>query len=496
MPVRRFHVLLVALLVAAPASASAAEGVEIGMEDERLLLTDTREGPEAVAAWREIGVDVVRLHASWSRVAPAGRRKPRGFRAASHRSRRYRWSVLDRAVRLVRENGMRLMLTVTGPGPVWTSRGAPTRKGSYKPSPREFRAFARAVATRYGDDVDRYLIWNEPNLSISPRKECSRRPRVCVAVSPHIYRALVRAAGPAIERADPGAEIVIGELAPLPLGGLGPIRFLREMACVTSSYEPIRTGYCRGFRAPAADALGHHPHGRKRSPDRSNPNPDSAQMGNLSRLLAVADRLTRKRRIRTPGGRRLPLRLTELGYQTSPPDRFIGVSPAQQARYLQKVAYIAWSNPRVKTVTQYQWHDERVRRAGRGAKAFAGWQSGLHFYRGRPKPALAAFARPFVALADGSGAGALLWGQVRPGSAHDVALERWDPASGEWLVHSTYTTGATGVWATRLGTRPDAPGRYRYRVLTPEGVPTAEVSGAVPVPRMRAGARPKLIAAG
>ena len=266
------------------------------------------------------------------------------------------------------------------------------------------------------------------------------------------------------------------------------------MACVTARYRPIRGGRCRHFRPVAADALGHHPHGRRRAPDRRNPNPDAAQIGDLSRLLTVVDRLARLHRIRAPHGR-LPLRLTELGYQTSPPDRFIGVSPARQARYLQKVAYLAWRNPRVLTVTQYQWQDERVRHAGTGAKAFAGWQSGLLFFDGRAKPALAAFARPFVAVQDGSRAGTLLWGQVRPAGAHAIVVERHDPSSGEWRTRATFTTDPTGVWAMRLGTGADADGRYRYEALAADGTPTGEVSGVTTVGRPSTTRTPRLIAA-
>ena len=492
MLLRVIVVVLVAL--AAPASASARSGVEIGMEDERLLLSEPGPAPAVVAAWRELGVDVVRLQAVWAKIAPSGRRRPHGFRGGDHRSRRYRWGRLDRAVELLRANGMRVMLTVTGPGPAWTSRGRPRRRGAYKPDPRAFAAFARAVATRYGEDVDRYLIWNEPNLTIAPRRECSGSPRRCAPAAPHLYRALVRAAGPAIKAADPGAEIVIGELAPLRLrDALGPISFLREMACVTARYRPIRSGRCRRFRPVTADALGHHPHGRRRAPDRRNPDPDAAQMGDLSRLLTVVDRLTRRHRIRASRGR-LPLRLTELGYQTSPPDRYIGVPPTRQARYLQKVAYLAWRNPRVATVTQYQWEDERVRRAGTGAKAFAGWQSGLHYFDGRPKPALAAFARPFVAVQNASRAGPLLWGQVRPGGTHAIVVERHDPHSGDWRTRATFTTDPTGVWAMRLGTGAGARGRYRFAALTANGTPTNQVSGVVTI-RRPGTTTPRLIAA-
>ena len=61
---------------------------------------------------------------------------------------------------------------------------------------------------------------------------------------------------------------------------------------------------------------------------------------------------------------------------------------------------------------------------GRGTKAYSGWQSGLRFFSGRPKPALSTFAAPFVVdLAPGRRRG-VLWGQVRPGGVHEVTLLR------------------------------------------------------------------------
>src|SRR6202008_3180757 len=74
--------------------------------------------------------------------------------------------------------------------------------------------FATAVAKRYASRVDRYILWNEPNISIwlSPQARC-RKGR-CTPVSPHLYRALARPAYPAIADHDPVAEIVIGALSP------------------------------------------------------------------------------------------------------------------------------------------------------------------------------------------------------------------------------------------------------------------------------------------
>ena len=131
----------VALAFAAP--AHAASNLEVGMEDERLLLSAPVEAEGAVNAWAAAGVDVVRIHARWIDVSPGRGRmhRPRGFDAANHRSRRYDWSTLDRAIDLTNAAGMKVMLSVTGPGPLWTSRAPRLRNPRYKPDPRLFGRF-------------------------------------------------------------------------------------------------------------------------------------------------------------------------------------------------------------------------------------------------------------------------------------------------------------------------------------------------------------------
>ena len=53
------------------------------MEDEGLLLSNPHLAPAAVIAWRQMGVDVVRIHARWWEIAPTryARRRPPGFNA-------------------------------------------------------------------------------------------------------------------------------------------------------------------------------------------------------------------------------------------------------------------------------------------------------------------------------------------------------------------------------------------------------------------------------
>ena len=63
-------------------------------------------------------------------------------------------------------------------------------------------------------------------------------------------------------------------------------------------------------------------------------------------------------------------------------------------------------DPRVVLFAQYLWKDEP---AGDGRK-YTGWQSGMHFADGTPKPALDHFGDPiWVDFRDN-----VAWGQVRP----------------------------------------------------------------------------------
>jgi hypothetical protein len=357
---------------------------------------------------------------------------------------------------------------VTGPAPLWASRSPARRDPRYKPKPDAFAEFAHAVAARYGARVDRYLIWNEPNQHgwLQPQSHCVRRG-LCVPVAPHLYRGLVRAATPAIQAADPGTQVLVGELAPTgrrPVTSrtaLAPLPFLRAMACVDEAYRPLRRGLCGGFKPVSASAFGYHPHSLLKAPDARNPDPNEAQLGDLDRLTRVLDRLTATGRLRAPGGR-FDLYLTEYGYQTSPPDRALGVSPSRQARYLQQAAYIAWSNPRVRNLTQYLWYDEPVPSRGPGALVAPGWQSGLLFVDGRSKPARDVFAAPFVIDLSAGGGRARLWGQARPGGRHEVKVMRRAPGASEFVPIADVRSNEAGYWSTELTVWPGAEYRFSW----------------------------------
>jgi hypothetical protein len=495
-----FLAALAAVLCTAAAPARAAT-FELGMEDEGLLLSNPQLAPAAVIAWKDLGVDVVRIHARWWEIAPRGAstKAPSGFNASDPNDAGYFWTPLDNAVATVRATGMRVMLTITGPGPLWASSEPRRHNSRWKPSPKAYGAFARAVATRYKDQVDRYLLWNEPNQQgwLQPQWQCNSKRRNCRAVAPHVYRSLVRAAEPQVHAADPGSEVVMGELAPVgdpPISSNTPIKpliFMRELGCVDARYRTIRTGLCKGFKAATSDSFGYHPHPLLNAPDKVNPDPDEAQFADLSRLFHVLDKLRAKKRLRTSPN----IHLTEFGYQTNPPDKAVGISLASQTKYLQQAAFVAWRAKRVRGLSFYQWDDEPVVNRGSGTKRYSGWQTGLRFNNSRPKPVLSTFPAPFVIERKGKAKTVRLWGQVRADAAPAIVVQVRPRGAAAYQDLTTVTTAADGTWTKTLKFAAGASYRYRW-TPKPAGLdlaPLPRVSGSVDPSRnektqLRAGA--------
>ena len=283
------------------------------------------------------------------------------------------------------------MLTITGPGPLWSSGDPKKREPRYKPKPAEYASFARAVATRYKDQVNRYLLWNEPNQKGWLQPQWEKQGRNWIPVSPHIYRDLVRAGQPAVKSADPGAEVVIGELAPVgnrPISAqtpMEPLPFLRSMGCVDDKYKSIKTGACKGFKAAQGDTLGYHPHPQKRAPDAVNKDEDQAQFGDLKRLFTTIDKLRAKQ--------------AGAGRQEHPPDRVrLRDEPARPGqRHLAVAAdevpaagrlHRVGDQARARAVLLPVVRRAETKNLGGGTKRYSGWQTGLKTNDGSSKPVL------------------------------------------------------------------------------------------------------------
>jgi hypothetical protein len=479
-------VLLLVAMAVAP-SPARARTLQVGVDDDGILLGGGADADDTVAEWQRLGVDTVRMQISWARVAPdpGSDTPPPDFQPANPDSPGYHWGVIDAAVDRLADAGIHPILMLDGPPPLWASGNPALGNPRYRPSAGAFGAFASAVAQRYGAKVDQYIVWNEPNLPlwIQPQATCGKRR--CSPASADTYRAMVNAAYQSIHAADPIATVLIGALAPA--GGdlksrnanMRPLTFLRALGCVDSHLRPVVTGGCRGFQPALADGFAYHPHSTKNPPNQPFATADNADLASLSQIERLLDLLQRWGRLR---GSVAPLGiwLDEYGFQTNPPDKLRGVTPGRQDLFLQQAAFLAWRDPRVQLLSQYLWVDEKVG----GGKRYTGWQSGLRFGDGRAKPALAHFAHPFWI----DFAGSTMWGQVRPGGTHTVQLQRRLPgATTAWEPIADITTAPDGSFA--LSTPLIAFASYRY--VTDDGQISDAMVAAQPAPPSIVGPPPE-----
>ena len=165
----------------------------------------------------------------------------------------------------------------------------------------------------------------------------------------------------------PHARVGGGVTAPRGgLGGVSPVVWVRGMAP----------------RHAKLDAYAHHPYPSSPAETPSSggcKNCPSITMATIPKLLILVRRYFGPK----------PIWLTEYGYQTNPPDTFLGVPPKRQATMLSLAAMRAWRLPRVTMLIQYLYRDE---------VALSRFQTGLVFADDRPKPSLQGFRLPFAQM--------------------------------------------------------------------------------------------------
>jgi len=177
--------------------------------------------------------------------------------------------------------------------------------------------------------------------------------------------------------------------------------------------------------------------------------------------MAVAARLGRIRR-------GLPIYYTEYGFQTSPPDRILGVPLGLQPRYLAESLYMTYRDPAVRGLAQYLLRDD---------PGLAGFQSGLRFSGGGAKPALRDF--PFSVFAFRRGSLVTVFGQLRAAPNGVRALVRVERRArgGQFRTYRTVTTNPRGFLLVRLRSP-----RGQWRLVAPPlpGLPGGLTSRVVP----------------
>jgi hypothetical protein len=452
------------------------------------------------------------------------------------------WSAYDSLVRGAAARGLKVLFLVGGRAPDWavSSRKAPA--GSYRPSAVEFGRFVKALGTRYSgsynpaaapggappsqqpsgpppcqtptppgdpcptpipasvkftrpaptawtaDDsgvlprVDIWSVWNEPNLSGWLQPQYTRKK---VPVSPQIYRGLFLAAHDAlVASGHTKDEILMGDLLPFARSGktyparVSPIRFLRELACVNNKYRAYRGASaasrgCTNYKPLPGTGIAYHPYTLAGGPESLTPLADDATINDLTRLDRALRKLSRRF-----VDHKMPIWITEFGYQTDPPDPF--ASPiALVPRFMSESEWLAYHDQRVKSYAQYPLSDDST--AGRGLSRFHGFQSGIDSSSNRPKKFVyQAFKTPlFVRLISRSSVE--VFGGVRTAGGGTAELQVATGKSSKYRKLATVTLNPRGYFDRDFRVSNAAGRKFRLEVLTE----TSNV--AKPFKRTRAG---------
>jgi hypothetical protein len=442
--------ICLAVFAALPTWASArSTQVSIIQDDAKVVASGDDVRSATLDEMRGLGADVIKISISWRALANGGKPSnpddPNAYPASA-------WAPYDAVVQGAVARGLGVFLNVNGPAPDWASKGS---SGTTRPNAGEFGHFARAVGTRYSGSfvpaggaaapaptpggggnpqpcivpplcgsamtaqagalpaVKLWSIWNEPNLPVFllPQRSSTKSH---YPVSPTLYRSLYRAAYGGLAASGHGKDtILLGEL--LPVGksshttrsSIRPLDFLREVACVDRRYHAF-TGNnakergCKGYKPLPLSGIAYHPYALAGGPTKRPPSSDDATIGTLSRVTKVVDRLRGRGRLSGPS--HPPLWLTEFGVQTDPPDYLFGAPIKRVPTYLGMSERIAEHNRRVYSYSQYPLVDDRTT---------SGFQSGLRFNNGRPKPGIyQEYKLPIFVKRSGSSS-VSFWGGVR-----------------------------------------------------------------------------------
>lgn len=432
--------MLVAAACAAPAADASSRQLLIMQDDSQL-----RSAPTATLdEFDSLGADVVKVNLYWDGVAPGGRKKPAGFNGSDPSG--YTWDFYVAIDQAIRNRGMRPYFSLGGRAPAWATKRR-GRRGTYRPSAKEFRLFAQAAGSQF-PSVDIWSIWNEANLYswLSPQR-VKRVP-----VSPGIYRGLYLAGHRGLEAGGHGDDtILFGEL--MPRGGtdsrkVRPLEFLREMVCLDRNYRQYRGSAarkrgCRRVGRIPTSGLAYHPYTLANGPD-VNEGADEAAIGQLPRVRRTLDALARRGKL----PRRLPIWITEFGYQTRPPDP--NATRLRRAPALMDLSeWIAFRDRRVASYSQYQLRDDDF------------WQSGLRFADGDAKPGVyAAFSLPvFVRSLGGNAVEVFGGGRGASGAAAQVESK---PPGGSYRSLGSAAVNSSGYF--RQVFRISGASRRKFRV--------------------------------
>jgi len=441
--------ILLATLLLAAGSALAAGPASGGFRTAIIANDhlDVANDELQFARIKAAGANAVRIEAPWSGVAPAVR--PKGFDPTNPDDPAYRWSDVDKRVKLAVQNDLIPILGISG-APKWAEANVPPgvphgpRDGPYKPNPRMLGQFARAAALRYRGGfqglprVRYWRAWNEPNIYryLTPQKENGK------PFSPEWYRKMLNEFSQSVHGVRGDNLVIAGSLAPFGIDRrISPLTFMRLMLCMSNGKKP----HAMCNRQSSFDIWSHHPYTRG-DPFHHAQSPDDVSLGDLPKMRALLEAARRTHRIVTRH-KNIQFWVTEFSYDSHPPDPSeLTVPIFLHARWVAESFYQMWRSG-VSLGTWYLLRDEPVKKSP--------FQSGLYFngcncWNGletdRPKPALTAFRFPFVAYRHKMKVS--LWGRTPDSAPGRVTIDVGTKTG--WRRVGAVRATATGIFTGKL----------------------------------------------
>ena len=208
---------------------------------------------------------------------------------------------------------------------------------------------------------------------------------------------------------------------------------------------------------------GHHAYTLPAGPFARPSGADEVTIGVLSRLSHALDLAAAAHAIPA----HVPIYLTEFGVQ-SVPNKQLGVPVAEQAEYDAIAERIAYENPRVAAFSQYLLKDDPL--GGPPGSSvhggYVGFQTGLEYVSGKPKPLYSGWPVPLTVTKHGHGFA--LWGLVRPaGGATKVTVLVQGRGARSYRKLKTVATNGAGYWSFNSNTQGI---HWRVQWVSPAGV--------------------------
>lgn len=300
-------------------------------------------------------------------------------------------ALLRTTAQAARKDGVRVFL-VLGHGLSGSTPRTPALRA-------QFARFAAATA-RAVPQIRDFVIGNEPNLNTFWLPQFDAHGRDLAAAQ---YLDLLARTYDALRAVSPKLDVIGGALAPR--GSDNP-RLSRPTHSPTAFIRDLGADYrASGRTRPIMDGFAIHPYmnGSKIPPTGAHPDSSTITIADYDKLAALlSDTFSGT----AQPGASLPIYYTEFGVQTQIPAKNArgylhlrsafandAVPASVQADYYREALRLAACQPRVRALFIFHVWDE---------PDLHGWQSGLYYVDGAPKPSLSPFRRAADAARDGT----------------------------------------------------------------------------------------------